>query len=712
MSKILIIAEKNSLAKNCVKACELLGDHLVAKKGYYEGSRYVVSYAAGHFFSLQNLEDYLDIEPGPSGKVLWRDTERYLPYVPEYFVFKLKPACKEQYGILKELMNRPDVESIVNLGDADREGEIIVRLIIENGLKKPKMIYRIWGDDQTEGELKKCIENLREDAEFDSLAREGYARTYMDWLFGINVTRMLTLHMNGRGQLRAGRVLVPIVKEIYDRDMAIKSFKPETYYQAESHTKIADIPLDLIVKNDGENRKSKEEVELIADQLNETQLTVRSVEKKQKEIKAPKLFSLSKLQSFMGSNHKWGPDETLNVLQDLYLDGLVTYPRTNTEYMSEGEIDKASEIVMAHIERSNGGLFSKVGKSIFDNSKVESHSAITPTVKIPDSFKSDKHELLYSVVCNRFYAVFCNEALLVDETVMVIAGAGMEFKVKGEVLVQKGWSVFEERKSNDKELPKLSEGDVVAVNFMAIAKQTTPPKKHTVDSLLSYLNNPFRKEKQTEEDEYRDKFAGVEIGTEATRASIIKNALDCGYLLHKNGAYSITPLGEYLIDGLNKCHINLYKDKSVEFSQMLVRVRKDEMDVDECIRRCKEELEEIKRNMTDVELPASPVYGGSKKEAICACPYCRDAGRADGQIFEGQKNFYCSNATKTKGQICDFSLSKTAHERLTGKKVTPSQVKMVCEKGTISVQGIKKNKIVLCLSQNGIYTNLSFADKK
>ena len=116
--------------------------------------------------------------------------------------------------------------------------------------------------------------------------------------------------------------------------------------------------------------------------------------------------------------------------------------------------------------------------------------------------------------------------------------------------------------------------------------------------------------------------------------------------------------------------------------------------------------------MTDVELPASPVYGGSKKEAICDCPYCGDAGRADGQIFEGQKNFYCSNATKTKGQICDFSLSKTAHERLTGKKVTPSQVKMVCEKGTISVQGIKKNKIVLCLSQNGIYTNLSFADKK
>lgn len=712
MSKYLIIAEKNSLAKNCIKACELLGDHFSNKKGYYEGNKYIVSYAAGHLFSLQDLEDYLDIKPGISGKVQWRDTERYLPYVPDPFVFRVKSTGKEQFKILKELMNRDDVAGIINLGDADREGEIIVRIIIEHGLKKVKKIYRIWGNDQTEGELKKCLESLRDDAEFDSLAIEGYSRMYMDWLFGINLTRMLTLHMNGRGQLRVGRVLVPIVKEIYDRDMAIKNFNPETYYQAESHTKIGDISLDLIVKNDTEVRKSKEEVSLIADQLNETVLTVRSIEKKQKEIKAPKLFSLSKLQSYMGSNHKWGPDETLSILQDLYLEGFVTYPRTNTEYLSEGEMDKAAEIVITHMERSNGGLIAKTGKSIFDNSKVESHSAITPTVKIPNALKSEKHELLYSVICNRFYAVFCRDCLLVDETVVLIAGAGMEFKLKGEVLKQKGWSGYENRKSNDKELPPLVEGQTIDVNFMAIAKQTTAPKKHTVDSLLAYLNNPFRKEKQTEDDEYKDKFAGVEIGTEATRAGIIKNALDCGYLQLKNGAYSVTPLGEYLIDSLNKCHINLYKEKSVEFSQMLVRVRKGELSLGECINECANELQKIKNEMNDVSLAAAPVYGGSKKEAICMCPYCKDKGIDDGQIFEGQKNYYCSNATKSRNQICNFSLSKTAHERLTGKKVTPSQVKSVCEKGMISVQGLKKNKIVLCLSQNGIYTNLSFADKK
>lgn len=227
----LIIAEKPSLARNIASAI----GNMQKRNGYFEGGGYLVSWAFGHLFSLCDIEDYLE-NPPVDGK--W--TIKNLPCFPETFRFALRRGAdrqadtgvERQFSLLRALCNRSDVDTIVNAGDADREGEIIVRLCVQHALEGQKRLVRLWLPDQTPETVRAALSEMRDETEYDRLAAEGFARTYIDWLYGVNLTRYATLKTGTL--LRVGRVIVPIVKAVYDRDLAIRNFVPETYFAPRS----------------------------------------------------------------------------------------------------------------------------------------------------------------------------------------------------------------------------------------------------------------------------------------------------------------------------------------------------------------------------------------------------------------------------------------------------------------------------------------------
>ena len=370
---VVIIAEKPSLARNIVAGI----GQMDKKDGYFIGGDYIVTWAFGHLFSLVDIESYND---SPTGK--W--TLDNLPCFPEKFRFELKRGAdkqidygvKKQYTVIEKLVNRPDVDTIVNAGDADREGEIIVRLCIDNALKGKKAQKRLWLPDQTPETVRKALSEMKDESEYDSLAEEGFARTYIDWLYGVNLTRYATIRSGGK-LLRVGRVIVPIVRAIYERDMEIKNFKPDIYYAVQSDATTRGEKIELVSKH----KFAKEELEKaqsLADDYNAAGAVVTSVESKTDTILPGKLYSLSTLQSFLGKKYKMSMAESLASVQKLYEEGYLTYPRTNSEYLATAEKDKMRKI-LANVSKLGYPVRFKDSKAIFDDSKIESHSALTPT---------------------------------------------------------------------------------------------------------------------------------------------------------------------------------------------------------------------------------------------------------------------------------------------------------------------------------------------
>ena len=266
---IAIIAEKPSLARNIVAG---LGQ-MNKKNGYFENSEYIVTWAFGHLFSLSDVEDYLpDDEKKSDGKQRW--TMENLPCFPDNFTFKLKngdDGVKKQFEVIKSLVNRADVTEIVNAGDSDREGEIIVRLCVQNALSAPKPFKRLWLPDQTPQTVKKAFSERKDEGEYENLANEGFARTYVDWLYGVNLTRFVTLKTGSL--LRVGRVIVPIVKTIYDRDTEIENFKPEVYYALVSTEKTNGEIVELTSKYKF-NKDEKKKAEICCERMNKLEAIV------------------------------------------------------------------------------------------------------------------------------------------------------------------------------------------------------------------------------------------------------------------------------------------------------------------------------------------------------------------------------------------------------------------------------------------------------
>ncbi len=575
------------------------------RAGYYEGGDYIVTWAFGHLFSLSDIEYYTEGDNyDPAVKSRWRMDN--IPCFPDKFNFSLRPdqngktdsGVEKQFGIIKALCNRSDVDTIINAGDADREGEIIVRLCISKALEGEKTQKRLWLPDQTPETIRKALESTGDASKYDLLAYEGYARTFIDWLYGTNLTRYATLKSGAF--LRVGRVIVPIVKAIYDRDMQIKNFVPEPYFAVSSHAETNGTEIELNSKQRFSKDERKNAEELCA-LYNSLPASVTSVKKKKSKLPPGKLYSLTKLQNVLSRKYKMPMNESLAIAQKLYEQGYLTYPRTNSEYLATAEKDKMKQI-LSGVAKLGYPVKFRDDKTIFDDSKIEAHSALTPTYKIPSkSALSEQEMLLYSTVFRRFVAVFCAEECVVNKTeITVTLGENVEeFVLKGTVILEKGWTAYDDSAQKDKLLPDLKKGDTVEHLFEPVEKTTTPPKHYTVETLNNYLKNPFREDKaqaqesESDDEDYRAIFEGLELGTEATRTGIIDNALGSGYISLNKDVYYIQQKGIYLIETLSLLGISMDKYKTSQLGQALKKVYKGEISIRQSLRLAQKEISDI-----------------------------------------------------------------------------------------------------------------------
>lgn len=654
---IVVIAEKPSLARNIVAGI----GNLTKKNGYYEGLGYIVTWAFGHLFSLCDIEEYTH-----TNNTKW--TMDNLPCFPEKFKFRLKydenkqvdKGVQKQFDLIKTLVNREDVDTIVNAGDADREGEIIVRLCVMNSLSKEKKFVRLWLPDQTPETVKEALNNMKEESEYDNLANEGFARTYIDWLYGVNLTRFATLKTGVL--LRVGRVIIPIVKAIYDRDLQIRNFVPDIYYGLTSKEKTNGEEVELNSKEKFDKNALNKAKEL-ASKYNGLDAIVTYKKVKKDKIEPGKLYSLSKLQNYLGKKYKMPMDKSLAIVQKLYEMGYLTYPRTNSEYLATAEKDKVKKIINI-LSDMNYPIEFKDKKTIFDDSKIESHSALTPTYKIPKSSALSEEELIvYKAVFKRFVAVFCSEECLAEKTeIKIKVGDLEEFTLKGTVILEKGWTKYDDYNSKDKILPNLNKGDKVNINFVPVEKKTTPPKHYTIETLNNYLKNPFKEDKaklneddNDDTDDYKAIFEGLELGTEATRTGIIDNARKSKYIDLKKDVYTILPTGEYLIESLTQMQINMDKYKTSEMGKALKQVYRNEITIDNSVDLAKKEIDSI---FNQKKLPIEEDYdSGFYGDYIGKCPLC---GK---DILKNRYGYGCTGYKdgckfKINGVICKRIISK------------------------------------------------------
>ncbi|MCR1975926.1 DNA topoisomerase [Clostridium sporogenes] len=554
MSKLLL-AEKPSVARNIGEA---LGCK-TRKNGYLEGNGYIVTWAFGHLLTLYDCKDY---DPKLA---LW--SFENFPYIPTEFKYKVKndgknrnvvdAGAKKQLEIIKELINRGDVEEIISATDYDREGELIA-LLIFNYLKANKPIYRILINEWTPTEIKKGLKDLKKNEEMINLQDAGVSRQLADWVIGINFTSIATMkYTRGKGNLlNIGRVLMPTLKIIYDREMEIKNFKVEEFYE-----------LEATFKNEkGEykgkffyGKKEKFPNKKIMEKL-KAEIKDRNglVTEKTVEIKKenpPSLFNLSNLQGYITSKYKgFTADKVLKVSQSLYEKKYITYPRTESTALEESIKDKAKKVleVLKNDLPFKEEIVFNTSKKVFNNAKVESHSAIMPTYIIPKNLTPDER-LVYDAVKNRFISQFMKEAQYENtEIVTTVLGENYErlFKTKGKILKAKGWLKLYKEKKKDELLPPIEKDDEVEMKSLKIiSKKTKPPAHHTEKTLLKAMETCGKNTKQTEDNEEESNILyGYSIGTAATRAETINKLKYAGYITPKGKSLLITDKGTKLIE--------------------------------------------------------------------------------------------------------------------------------------------------------------------
>ncbi len=665
----LIIAEKPSLGRNIADA---IGG-MRKRQGYLENDEYIVTWAFGHLFSLEDIEHY---NPNPDGTTRW--TMDNLPCFPEKFEFSLKKGSDKkpdegivrQFLLMEQLCNRPDVDTIINAGDADREGEIIVRLCVDKALHSEKSFLRLWLPDQTPETVRAALNDMKNEDEYRNLANEGLARTYIDWLYGVNLTRYATIRTGLL--LRVGRVIIPIVKAIYDRDKQIENFVPEKYYGIKSNEETKGEEIELVsklkfAKNELEKAKKT------CDDYNSRTAVVKDVKRKKDKISPGKLYSLTKLQNALSKRYKMNMTESLEIVQKLYEMGYLTYPRTNSEYLATAEKDKIEKIVN-NFKNLGYKLKFRDDKTVFDDSKIESHSALTPTYKVPKKDELDeKQRLVYSTVVHRFAAVFCEEECIANKTEITIDLDGLEeFTLKGAVIIQKGWTAYDVYSAKDKLLPPLEKGDSVNIKFEPVEKESTPPKHYTVETLNNYLKNPFREEKANADEEmgddaeeYKAMLEGLELGTEATRTGIIENACKSNYILLKKDTYYIQKDGEFLIESLSQMNISMDKYKTSQLGKALKQVFRGEIAVDDSVKLATEEISKVfQRQQMPVE---TDDYTGSYGDVVGTCPLC---GK---EVIRGRYKYGCRGYKEG----CTFGVSLN----ICNRNISVSNVKLLLETG-------------------------------
>ncbi|MEG0129613.1 type IA DNA topoisomerase [Clostridium sp.] len=550
----LILAEKPSVARNIVDALSIKGK----RDGYFEGNGYIVTWAFGHLLTLCDCKDY--------NEELARWDFNNFPYIPEEFKYKVKPSsanrniedagARKQLNIIKSLVARDDVVEIITATDFDREGELIANLIFSY-LQVTKPIKRILINEWTPSEIKKGLDSLKTNEEMKCLQDAGVSRQLADWVIGINFTSVATMkYARGKGNLlNIGRVIMPTLKMIYDREMQIKNFKVEEYFAL----------IGTFNSQDGEYKgrffhgekdkfQNKESVEKLKAEIKGREAKIKEKTIETKKEFPPSLFNLSNLQGYVTSKAKgFTADKVLKTAQSLYEKKYITYPRTESTALEESLVDKAKKVLdtLKNQYDFKDEIVFNVTKKVFNNAKVESHSAIIPTYMVPKSLTPDER-IVYDAIKNRFISQFMEPAVYeVGEVITAIQGDNYErlFKSKGKILKSKGYLKLYKEDKKDEILPNVEKDEVVEVKSLKVeTKKTKPPAHHTEKTLLKAMETCGKNTSSDDEEKDEDILYGFSIGTAATRAETINKLKTAGYINYKGKSLLITEKGERLIE--------------------------------------------------------------------------------------------------------------------------------------------------------------------
>jgi DNA topoisomerase-3 len=536
----LVLAEKPSVGKDIGKVlgCKNKGN------GFVEGNNYIVTWALGHLVTLADPEKY-------DQKYKAWDIED-LPIIPEFMKTEIIKQSGKQFNVVKNQLMRHDVTEIIIATDAGREGELVARWIIEKAnVKKP--IKRLWISSVTDKAINDGFNNLKDGKQYDNLFQSALARSEADWIVGINATRAITCKHNA--QLSLGRVQTPTISMIASLEDEIRDFKPKTYYGIELNTgNLKFTWVDLKTKDNKTFDKNK--CDIIINSLKDRDLVISDISRKHDKTYAPLLYDLTELQRDGNKLYGFSPKETLAIMQKLYeYHKILTYPRTDSRYISEDVVDTLKDRVKA----CSVGPFSKIGfkinsqpirvnKNFVNNSKVSDHHAIIPTeqtVFLHDL--SDKERKIYDLVVKRFLAVLSNPYEY--EKITITGNAGNEsFTTKGKVTLSQGWKEIYSQYEDDEILndfpvdllDKLKKGSILkASSLKQTSGETKPPARFTEATLLSAMENPVKYMKNADKDLKKTIGETGGLGTVATRGDIIDKLFN-SYVIEKRDNYIYT----------------------------------------------------------------------------------------------------------------------------------------------------------------------------
>lgn len=692
--KKVIIAEKPSVAKNIADAFNIK----IRRDGYFEGDDYLITWAFGHLLQLYDAKDYDERMKS------WQ-LEKF-PFIPDTFKYKVKSdsknkgvedqGAKKQIGIIKQLIEREDVDGIISATDFDREGQVIADEIFLY-LSEGKPVYRILLNEWTPEEVKKGMNQLKPNEEMQPLQDAGMGRQWADWIIGINLTSVATVKY-GRADkklLNIGRVLLPTLKIVYDRDKEIEAFQSSTYHKllATFKTEKDELFEGTYYEADNEGKlnekfEDKAALEEIKALMTGKQAQVIEKQVEKKKEYAPLLFNLSNLQGYVTSKYKgWTSDKVLKVAQSLYEKKHITYPRTGSMALEESLKERTRKVLdtlKVGLPYEDQIQFA-THKRIFDNAKVESHSAIVPTYMKPKSLSPDE-QVVYEVIKNRFLMQFLPvaefEETKITSKVEVPQVKGV-FISKGKVQLVEGWQIIEKPDSKDTLLPQVTEGETVAVKKLTLNAVTRkPPKLHTEKTLLKIMETcgkAFKGEEESEE-MMASILSGFSIGTPATRAETIKKLKDAGYIMAKGKSLTCTDLGRRLVE-----HFPVKALFDLEYTGRLEKTLSD-IEKGKCQKAMF--LEMIKNFTTGaVETIKSDegTFGGTafSTESVGACPLCGSP------VIETARAFGCSNWRNG----CRYTIWKDdKYIAALGKTVTRPMVALLLKNGKVGFKNLKSRK--------------------
>jgi len=695
----VIIAEKPSVARNIADAVQ----SKQRRDGYFLGPNYIVTWAFGHLLELLDSKEYDEKMSS------WR-LDNY-PFIPEKFEYKVKSVqgdrsqtdagAAKQIALIKSLIEQDDVDGVISACDFDREGQIIGDIILDY-LKVEKPVDRLLLNEWTPDEVKAGLEKLISNKEMEPLKDAGISRQWADWIIGINLTSVATLkYQRGAGKaLNIGRVLLPTLKIIYDRDIEIENFVSEEFHKLKAKFKAKDgIEYEGIYTHDKKDKfEDKAQLELIKKAMTGSEAVVTQKHSDKKKEYPPVLFNLSGLQGHITSKNKgWTSDKVLKVAQSLYEKKHITYPRTASLALEESLVPKAKKVL--EIVKKGRSYEAEVkfhtSNRVFNNKKVESHSAIMPTYMVPGNLALDE-KIVYEAVVDRYIMQFMpvaehEEASLVT-TVKKPEGV-WDFISKGRIQLVKGWKQVENVKSKDVALPLVKVDDVVAVSKATIeTKGTKPPKRHTEKTLLRVMETCGKKYKDQDSEEMINAIlTGFSIGTPATRAETINKLKYVGYVSMKGKSLFATDMGRKLVEyfpikelfdleytgRLEKALFDMGKGSvpKSEFMNKIYTFAKD------AVQTIKNDDFHIINVVDESENRFS--NDGEEREVLGKCPTCGS------DVVEGEKGFGCTN---WRGG-CKYILWKNDKFLATlGVRMTKQTVVKLLENGRVYGSGLKSKK--------------------